>query len=103
MKVHYNRRQCDQLFKNGDIVNSKVQSYHQSTLHRQANQKFVARFYMPFHVLNCVDELAYHLELLDGSPQFFTCLSIRQKVGMPNLISAMIPCFADTVEWTSFP
>lgn len=81
MGVYYNRKH-DQLYKIKDIVNLKVQLYHWSTLHRQVNQKFAARFYMPPQVLNCVNKVAYHLELIDResmSPVFH--MSTYKKKG----------------------
>lgn len=106
MGVHNNRKQHDQLYKIKDIVNLKVQSYHWSTLHRQARPTKNLLLDSICLIMCLIVLMRWHTtwNFLMGktTPQFFTYLCIKKKVGMPNLISATVPCFAVSVEWTSF-
>jgi hypothetical protein len=66
--VHRMKQQSDKgrfecEFQVGDLVFLKLQSYVQSSLAPRANQKLSFKFFGPYSVVECTDQVAYRLEL----------------------------------------
>ena len=61
-------------FKIGDMVFLKLQPYIQSSVASRANHKLVFKYFGPFRVIDKINEVAYKLELPEGSTVFHVSL-----------------------------
>ena len=59
--------QMERSFEVGDLVYLKLQPYRQSSLKEKGKEKLKPRFYGPYRVVCRIGEVAYELELLEGS------------------------------------
>jgi len=57
----------DRQFKVGDMVYLRLQPYRQSSLKQKGAEKLKLRFYGPYRVIRRVGQVAYELELPQGS------------------------------------
>jgi hypothetical protein len=57
----------EHTFEVGDLVFLKLQPYRQSSLKKNGAEKLKPRFYKPYKVTKRVGEVAYELELPEGS------------------------------------
>jgi hypothetical protein len=66
-KVNADRHKIEHSFEVGDLVFLRLQPYRQSSLKKSGVEKLNPRFYGPYWVICRVGEVAYELELLEGS------------------------------------
>jgi hypothetical protein len=66
-KVYANKHRVERNFEVGDLVFLRLQPYKQSSLKKSGTTKMKPRFYGPHIVIMRVGELAYELELPEGS------------------------------------
>jgi hypothetical protein len=67
----------------GDLVFLRLQPYKQSSLKKFGAEKLKPRFYGPYRVIQRVGEVAYELELLEGSKihNVFHVSCLKKAVG----------------------
>jgi hypothetical protein len=66
-KIYANRQRIKRNFEVGDLVFLRLQPYQQSSLKRSGAEKLKSRFYASYRVIRRVGEVAYELELSEGS------------------------------------
>jgi hypothetical protein len=66
-KVTADRHRTKRSFKVGDLVFLKLQAYRQSSLKKSGAENLKPRFYGPYRITCRVGEVAYELELSEGS------------------------------------
>ncbi|KAJ1278977.1 hypothetical protein BS78_04G119500, partial [Paspalum vaginatum] len=67
MKAQADKHRFERSFEVGDRVYLKLQPHVRSSVAFQSNQKLALRYYGPFTVLQKVGQVAYKLDLPDGS------------------------------------
>jgi hypothetical protein len=67
MKSQADKHRVERVFQPGDWVYMKLQPYVQSSVAARSNKKLSFRFYGPYKVIQRVGEVAYKLELPEGS------------------------------------
>lgn len=67
MKKQADKHRSERVFKVGDQVFLKLQSYVQSSLLPRSNQKLSFKFFGPFTITTRVGEVAYRLALPDAT------------------------------------
>ena len=93
MKQVYEKHHTDKELAVGDWVYLKLQSYRQNSVERRKNHKLSPRFFGPYRVLERVGEVAYRLELPQGSrvhPVFHISL-LKKKVGDQEVVAEQPP------------
>jgi hypothetical protein len=63
MKKYADRNRVERVFVPGDMVYLKLQPYRLAPLGLRTSLKLQSKFYGPFHVLDKVGNVAYHLQL----------------------------------------
>lgn len=66
-KIYADKHQIERSFKVGDLVYLRLQPYKQSSLTAKGKENSKPRFYGPYRVTCRIGEVAYELELLEGS------------------------------------
>lgn len=66
-KIYADRHMVECSFEVGDLVFLRLQPYRQSSLKKSSVYKLKPRFYGPYRVIRRVGEVAYELELPEGS------------------------------------
>jgi hypothetical protein len=66
-KMSADRHRIERSFEVGDLVFSRLQPYRQSSLKKSGVEKLKPRFYGPYRIMHRVGEVAYELELPEGS------------------------------------
>ena len=66
-KLYADRGRVERHFEVGDLVYLRLQPYRQSTLKQKGAEKLKPRFYGPYRVIGIVGQVAYELELPQGS------------------------------------
>jgi hypothetical protein len=67
MKSQADKHRVECVFQPGDWVYMKLQAYVQSSMAARSNKKLSFWFYGPYKVIQRVGEVAYKLELPEGS------------------------------------
>jgi hypothetical protein len=66
-KISADRHRIERSFEVGDLVFLRLQAYRQSSLKKSGDEKLKPRFYGPYRIMRRVVEVAYELELPEGS------------------------------------
>ena len=90
--VHRCRR-IEQSFEVGDLVYLRLQPYRQTSLKQKGAKKLEPRFYGPYKVSRRVGEVAYELELPEGSKihNVFHVSCLKKAVGQQVTTSSKLP------------
>ena len=77
----------------GDLVFLRLQPYCQSSLKQSGVEKLKPRFYGPYKVTRRVGEVAYELELLEGSKihNIFHVSCLKKELGQHVRVSIELP------------
>ena len=67
MKSQADKHRSEREFQPGDLVYMKLQPYVQSSVAARSNKKLSFRFYGPYKVLQRIGNVAYKLDLPEGS------------------------------------
>ena len=65
--MYADRHRIERSFEVGDLVYLRLQPYQQSSLKGTRKEKLKPRFYGPYRVIHRIGEVAYELELPEGS------------------------------------
>jgi hypothetical protein len=93
MKQIYDKGHKDRVFQTGDMVYVRLHPYRQHSMARRINMKLAAKFYGPYKIAKRVGEVAYKLELPQGSkihPIFHVSL-LKKQVGPSVKPSTSLP------------
>jgi hypothetical protein len=66
-KIYADRQRVERSFEVGDLVFLRLHPYRKSSLKRSEAEKLKPKFYRPYGVIRRVGEVAYKLELPEGS------------------------------------
>jgi hypothetical protein len=66
-KISADRHRIERSFEVGDLVFLRLQPYKQSSLKKSGAEKLKPKFYGPYRIMRRVGEVAYNLELPEGS------------------------------------
>ncbi|XP_027358778.1 uncharacterized protein LOC113867584 [Abrus precatorius] len=92
MKVNANKKRTEKEYKVGDLVYLKLQPYKQTSLPSTSFHKLVARYFSPFKVLERIGQVAYKLELPQGS-----------KIHYVFHISLLKKCHGHNIQFQPLP
>jgi hypothetical protein len=92
-KIYADRQRVERSFEVGDLVFLRLQPYRQSSLKRSGAEKLKPKFYGPYRVIRRVGEVAYELELPEGSKihNVFHVSCLKKAVGQQVNISEELP------------
>jgi hypothetical protein len=92
-KVYADRRRVERSFEVGDLVYLRLQPYRKSSLKKKGAEKLKPRFYGPYRITRRVGEVAYELELPEGSKihNVFHVSCLKKVVGQQVTTSSELP------------
>lgn len=93
MKKIYDSGHVERSFEVGDYVYLKLQPYRQQTMARRENQKLAPKWFGPFRVLARIGEVAYRLDLPQGSrvhPVFHVSI-LKKTLGSNVEVQTSLP------------
>jgi hypothetical protein len=92
-KIYENRHRVECSFEVGDLVFLRLQPYRQSSLKRSGAEKLKPKFYGPYRVIRRIGEVAYELELPEGSKihNVFHVSCLKKVMGQQISISQELP------------
>lgn len=101
MKKYADKNRTFREFQVGDSVFLKLQPYIQSSVAPRASHKLLFKYYGPFKVVARISEVAYKLDLPDGStvhPVFHVSL-LRQALSEGMEVSSALPHATDALAF----
>jgi hypothetical protein len=92
-KIYADRHRVERTFEVGDLVFLRLQPYRQSSLKKSGAEKLKPQFYRPYRVTRRVGEVAYELELPEGSKihNVFHVSCLKKALGQHITTSAELP------------
>jgi hypothetical protein len=92
-KMYVDRHRVEHNFEVGDLVFLRLQPYRQSSLKKSGAEKLKPHFYGPYRVIRRVGEVAYELELPEGSRihNTFHVSYLKKALGQQVTASTDIP------------
>jgi hypothetical protein len=92
-KIYADRHRVECTFEVGDLVFLRLQPYRQSSLKKSGAKKLKPCFYGPYRVIQRVGEVAYELELSEGSKihNVFHVLCLKKALGQQVTSSTELP------------
>jgi hypothetical protein len=92
-KIYADRHRVEHSFEVRDLVFLRLQPYRQSSLKRSRTEKLKLKFYEPYIVIRRIVEVAYKLDLLEGSKihNVFHVSCLKKAVGQHVSISEELP------------
>jgi hypothetical protein len=92
-KMYADRHRVERTFEVGDLVFLRLQPYRQSTMKISGAEKLKPRFYGPYRILKRVGEVAYELELPEGSKihNVFHVSYLKKALGQHVVASPELP------------
>jgi len=91
--VYADRHRVEHSFEVGDLVFLRLHRYRQSSLKKNCIEKLKPRFYGPYRVIRRDGEVAYELELLEGSKihNVFHVSYLKKALGQQITTSPNLP------------
>ena len=92
-KLYADRGQVERHFEVGDLVYLRLQPYRQSMLKQKGVKKLKPRFYGPYRVICRVRQVAYELELPQGSKihNIFHVSCLKKALGQQVTVTEELP------------
>jgi hypothetical protein len=92
-KMYADRHWVEHNFEVGDLVFLRLHPYQQSSLKKSGAEKLKPHFYGPYKVIKRVGEVAYELELPEGSRihNVFHVSCLKKELGQQVTASVDIP------------
>jgi hypothetical protein len=92
-KLYADRHRVERTFEVGDLVFLRLQPYRQSSLKKSGAEKLKPCFYGPYRVVQRVGEVAYELELPEGSKihNVFHVSCLKKALGQQVTTSTELP------------
>jgi hypothetical protein len=104
-KVSVDRHRIERSFEVGDLVFLRLQPYRQSSLKKSWAERLKPRFYGPYRIMRRVGEVAYELEILEGSKihnVFYTYLASRRWWDNSSTHQRSFPHWMRRDSWSWF-
>jgi hypothetical protein len=91
--IYVDGQRVERSFEVGDLFFLRLQPYIQSSLKRSGTKKLKPKFYGPYRVIRRMGEVAYELELPEGSKihNVFHVSCLKKAVGQQVNISEELP------------
>ena len=95
--MYADRHRIERSFEVGDLVYLRLQPYKQSSLKKKGAEKLKPRFYGPYRIIKKVGEVAYELELPQGSKihNVFHVYNLKKTLGKHIAPSTKFPPLDD--------
>ena len=92
----------ERSFEVGGLVFLRLQPYKQSSLKKSGAEKLKPRFYGPYRIMSRVGEVAYELELPEGSKihNVFNMSCLKKVVGQFINTLEELPCWMRRDSWS---
>jgi len=83
----------ERQFEVGDLVYLRLQPYRQSTLKQKGAEKLKPRFYGPYRLIRSIGQVAYELELPQGSKihNVFHVSCLKRALGQQVTVTNELP------------
>lgn len=96
-KKYYDQHRAERSYDMGDMVYLRLQPFRQSSLKKWRAEKLQPRFFDPYRILRNVGDVAYELELLEGSKIYntFHVSLLKKVVGQHDISSTILPPLDD--------
>ncbi len=91
--MYADRHRVERSFEVGDLVFLRLQPYRQSSLKQKGAEKLKPRYYGPYKIVRKVGQVAYELELPEGSKihNVFHVSCLKKVVGQQVTVSQELP------------
>ena len=92
-EMYVNQRRVERSFEDGDLFYLRLQLYKQSSLKQKGAEKLKPKSYEPYRVSRRIGEVAYELELPEGSKihNVFHVSYLKKAVGQQVTTSSELP------------
>jgi hypothetical protein len=92
-KLYADRHRVERTFEVGDLVYLRLQPYRQASIKKNGTEKLKPRFYGPYRVKRKVGEVAYELELPQGSKihNVFHVSCLKRALGQHVVANEELP------------
>ena len=92
-KLYADRGQVERQFEVGDLIYLRLQPYRQSSLKQKGDEKLKPRFYGPYRVIRRIGQVAYELELPQGSDihNVFHVSCLKKALGQQVTVTEELP------------
>eukprot|EP00253_Pinus_taeda_P033608 PITA_33608 len=96
-KLYADKGRVERQFEVGDMVYLRLQPYRQSSLKQKGAKKLKPRFYGSYRVIRRVGQVAYELELPQGSKihNIFHVSCLKKELGQQVIVTDEIPPMDD--------
>jgi len=104
-KMYADRHRTERNFEMGDVVYLRLQPYRQSSLKKKVVEKLKPRFYGLYRISKKIGQVAYELELPEGSKihNVFHVSCLKKAVGQQIIISQELPPLDDEGQLVIVP
>jgi hypothetical protein len=105
MKKNENKHRKEKSYATGDWVYLKLQPYRHVTVGNVRNHKLGPKYYGPFEILQCIESVAYKLNLQPGSliHPVFHISQLKKKLGPHMVLSPTLPLGGPTEKCHQIP
>jgi hypothetical protein len=92
-KLYADKGRVERHFEVGDLVYLRLQPYWQSSLKQKGAEKLKPRFYGPYRVIRRIGQVAYELELPQGSKihNIFHVSCLKKALGQQVTVTEELP------------
>jgi len=92
-KLYADKGRVERHFEVGDLVYLRLQPYRQSSLKQKGAEKLKPRFYGPYRVIRRIGQVAYELELPQGSRihNIFHVSCLKKALGQHVTVTGELP------------
>ena len=105
MKQKTDRQRREQNFEIGAMVYLQLRPCRLKSLAKRPNEKFVSKYFGPFCILQRLGQVAYKLELPEGTSihPVFHISKLKRAIGLTTQTQVLPSSFIDTMEWSLQP